>query len=65
MRFELELIVNFFTLNNLSLERKMLLTTMPEDITPSVKRTFINDVKKLDGIGVQKFVLKALVKRTL
>ena len=39
MKSELELTDNSSTLNNLSQEKKMLLTTMPEDTAPSEKKS--------------------------
>ena len=39
MKLELELTDNFSTQNNLFLERKMLQTTMPEDIAQSEKKS--------------------------
>ena len=41
MKLELELTDNFSTQNNLFLERKMLQTTLQEDITPLVKKSSI------------------------
>ena len=42
MRWELEPTDNYSTLNNSSQERKMPLTTLPEDITPLVRKSSIS-----------------------
>ena len=49
MRFALEPTVSCFTLSSWSLERRMLLTTMQEDITPLVSHSiFLNGTFKID-----------------
>jgi hypothetical protein len=65
MRLELEPTDNFSTQSNSSLERKMPPTTLPEDITPLVRKSSISVSTELENLPINAQVSKVFSSSTL